>query len=316
MSLTAVLASLTAATTAPVATAPVAVPSVSFKFGVSTELRTPALLVADVYAVKSAGYVESLFASLESAGIQYRAPEMKMLIKIYPVGGKVRRVNIRTIGHPLSLVDGESITGWLDRVAMDERTKAIGIELAASSLTPAQVKHLHRNLGPSKYDSESTDALVSMFTFIAPPTIAPEVKQFARTVEHLDSVPLPVLRVPAGHVEPAAPIAHAEFVGDKPTAPVVRYATDDNGSYVEYGTRTITYIDGVLQPEFAIEPMVPMEPIVADDSVAIVELDSLEARTFSELKLLFKAEFRYNSPLNIRRDDLAMLINAKRDSAF
>ena len=275
MSLSNTLASL-AATVAPAAIAPVVVPSVSFKFGPSHEPRMADLLVADVYAVKTPGYVEALFSALEAAGINYRSPEMKMLIKVYPVGGKVR-VNIRTIGHPLSRVDGESITAWLDRVVMDATTKAIGIELAASSLTPAQVKHLHRNLGPSKYDSESTDALVSMFTFIAPPTIAKEVVQFTRTVEHLDAVPLPVLRVPAGHVEPAAPIEHVEF---------------------------------------AIEPMVLMEPIVTDDSVTIVEIDSLDARTFSELKVLFKAEFKYNAPLNVRRDDLAMLINAKRDSAF
>ena len=239
-------------------------------------------LVADLYAVKAEGYVEALFAALESAGVQYRTLKSSILIKVY--SGKTR-VNVRTIGHALSRVSGESISGWLDRVAMDPAVKAIGIEVASSDLTPAQVKHMHKNLAPSKFNDEATKFYVSSFTFIAPPTLAKEVKQFARTVEHVEAVALPVLHVPAGHVEPPITGGYIDSVGDAPT--------------------------------FAVEPLIPIEePVAPDDAVEIVEIDSLDALAFSELKVLFKKEFRYNAPLNIRRDDLKMLIDAKRDSSF
>lgn len=332
MSISNVLASLSTAASvvAPVAIAAPVVPSVSFRFWVSKEPQMATKLVADIYAVKCPGYVEALFAALESVAIPYRTKGFPLLIKVYSAG---TRVNVRTIGHPLARVAPESITQWLDRVSMDASVKGIGIEVDSAVLTKAQVRHLHVNLAPCKFNAETTAFLVGSFTAIPKPNIAPEAKQFKRTaapIEHMESVPLPVLKVPAGHVEPAAPTVHVEYVGDTrvvtddygtyvetpKAAPVVRM-TDEDGSYVEYGTHVTSYVDGVLvEPEFAIEPMVPVEMPPVDESVVIIEEELLEARTIRELGVIFKSEFGCYAPSKIRKSDLILLIEAKRDASF
>jgi hypothetical protein len=289
----------------------------TFKFGSATGGRFHSRVVADLYAVKGdAGYASAIWTALDEAGVQYWNGGVKILVKVYGGG---RRTNQFEIDNPLSRHKNEPITAWLDRVEMDPLTRAIGVEILASELTQAQVKSLFKSCAPCKYDSAGTAKLVGAFTFIAPPSLP------SAPIEHTEYAALPVLTVPAGHVEPAFPedCQHAEYVAPVSVFPI------EHTEYVALPVLTVPaghvepafpedcqhaeYVAPV--PVFPIEPIVVDEPIVDDDSVAIVEVADLECRTLRELGLLWKREFGFDAPSKIRKADLITLILAKRGPA-
>lgn len=267
------------------------VPVASFKLGPSYEPRNAAKLVADLYVSQSGpGYTSAIWSALEGAGVVYRGPgAVKLLVKIYAAGC---RVNQYMAGGVLARIPAESISEWLDRIEMHSDVRGIGVEVLASEITKDQVRCLFTTLAPCKRDPAGTASLVAMHTFIAPPSLAPEVKQFVCTapaiapIEHREAVELPKLKVPAGHVEPAAPLPeqHVESVGD---------------AFPAEGQAT-----GVV--------MTIAEEIALRNEVVIMEEEILEARTVRELGRIWKAEFGFAAPSKIRKEDLIILISAKR----